>query len=178
MPTSGELSRWRSCPRCSGDLEHGEGSVSCEGCGLHVYAGPAPTASALVIDDDGRVLLARRARDPGAGLFDLPGGFIDEGESALETLGRELREEAGVEVEPDDFLAGLPDCYGGDGVWTINFYWTARIVSGEPEPADDVADLVWFRRDELPARDEFAFANTVEALERWGGKFSPPSPKK
>ena len=94
MPTSEELAGWRACPRCETGLEHGEGAVSCPACGLVVYATPAPTASALVLDRDGRFLLARRAGDPGKGLRDSPGGFMDEGEGPLETLRRELHEEA------------------------------------------------------------------------------------
>lgn len=168
MPTTEELAGWRACPGCGAELEHGEGSVSCPACGLCVYAGPAPTASAIVVDDRGRVLLSRRGGEPGEGLWDLPGGFIDEGEGPLDALRRELREEAGVEIEPGDFLVGLPDRYGDEGAWTINFYWTARIGSGEPQAADDVAEFRWFAPEELPPRAEFAFANTVEALEAWG----------
>jgi NAD+ diphosphatase len=170
MPTTEELSEWRRCPRCGARLERSEGSVSCPACGLSVYANPAPTASALLLDGDGRVLLARRADEPGKGLWDLPGGFMAEGEEPLETLRRELREEAGVEIEPQEFLGGLPDRYGETGPWTINLYWTARIVSGEPEPSDDVASFEWFERKALPARTGFAFANTVEILDRWGAK--------
>jgi ADP-ribose pyrophosphatase YjhB (NUDIX family) len=170
MPTTEELTEWHSCPRCGSGLKHAEGSVACPECGLSVYAGPAPTASAVLVDDQGRVLLSRRAGEPGEGLWDLPGGFMDEGETPLETLRRELREEAGVEIEPGDFLAGLPDRYGEDGGWTINLYWTARIAAGEPKAADDVAEFRWFAADELPPRAEFAFANTIEALEAWLGR--------
>ncbi|MGH3092154.1 MAG: NUDIX domain-containing protein [Gaiellaceae bacterium] len=171
MPTAEELAGWRACPRCGAGLEHEDASVSCPSCGLSVYANPAPTASALLADGDGRVLLTRRAGEPGEGLWDLPGGFVDEGEDALETLRRELREELGVEIEPGPLVGSLPDRYGEGGPWTINFYWEARIVSGEPAPADDVADLGWFPRDALPPTEEFAFRNTVEILELWGGSF-------
>lgn len=147
--------------------------MSCPSCGLAVYATPAPTASAIVLDGDGRLLLARRAGAPGEGLWDLPGGFMDEGEEPLETLRRELREEAGVEVAPGEFLDGLPDRYGKEGGWTINLYWTARIESGEPAASDDVAAFAWFRPGELPPEQDFAFANTVEILRRYGAKFSP-----
>jgi ADP-ribose pyrophosphatase YjhB (NUDIX family) len=170
MPTAEDLSDWRTCPRCGAALEHDEGSVSCSACSLSVYASPAPTSSAVVLDDSGRVLLARRAGEPGEGLWDLPGGFIDEGEDPLTTLRRELLEEAGVEVEPEEFLGGLPDRYGPDGPWTMNLYWTARTVSGEPVAADDVAEFQWFGPNELPPREEFAFANTVEILDRWQAK--------
>ena len=173
MATSEQLRDWQACPRCGTGLEHGEGTVSCPSCGLQEYANPAPTASALVRDGD-RLLLARRAGEPGKGLWDLVGGFMDEGEEPLETLRRELREETGCEIEVGEFLGGLPDRYGDDGIWTINFYWEATL-QGEPQPGDDVAELVWFPREELPPRDEFAFANTIVLLERAGARFLEPA---
>jgi ADP-ribose pyrophosphatase YjhB (NUDIX family) len=170
MATADQLRDWRACPRCGHALEHEKGSVACSACGLQEYANPAPTASAVVHDDTGRLLLARRAGEPGKGLWDLLGGFMDEGEEPLETLRRELREETGCDVDVGEFLGGLPDRYGDDGIWTINFYWEATL-SGEPEPGDDVAELVWFPRDELPPRSEFAFANTIALLETAGARF-------
>ena len=126
---------WKSCPRCRADLDIVDARATCPECGLVVYANPGPTVSGLVLDDDGRILLARRAADPGRGLWDILGGFADEGESPLETLVRELREETGVEIEPLEFYGAWPDRYGDGGVWTLNLYWTARIASGEPEAA-------------------------------------------
>ena len=148
--------------------------MSCPSCGLVEYANPAPTASALVGDDEGGILLARRAGDPGRGLWDLPGGFVDQGEDPLETLRRELREEAGVEIDVGEFLGGIPDTYGEDGISTVNLYWAAAIADGELRPADDVAELAWFPADALPPRGEFAFANTIEVLERAGASFREP----
>ena len=174
MATAEQLAEWRSCPRCGTALDQGERSVSCPSCGLVEYANPAPTASAVVRDAEGRILLARRAGDPGRGLWDLLGGFMDEGEEPLETLRRELREEIGLELEVGDFLGGLPDTYGDGGIHTVNLYWAATVAGGEPRPADDVAELAWFPPDELPPRGEFAFANTIELLERAGAAFREP----
>lgn len=172
MGTAAQLAEWRTCPRCGAALEHGEGSVSCPSCGLEQYANPAPTASGLVLDSEGRVLLARRAGEPGKGLWDLLGGFVDEGEEALATLRRELREETGLGVaEVGDFLGAIPDTYGEGGPATLNLYWAVRLEDGRPAPADDVAALEWVSRDSLPPRSEFAFANTVEILERAGASF-------
>jgi 8-oxo-dGTP diphosphatase len=158
---------WKHCPRCAGPLAIDGREAECGACGRRVYANPAPTATAVIVDDDGSVLLARRVGDPGAGKWDLPGGFIEEGESALDSLRRELEEEAGVAIEPGELLAALPDRYGDEGIFTINFYWLARISAGKPSPSDDVAKLEWFAPDALPSEDEFAFRNTVEALRAW-----------
>jgi ADP-ribose pyrophosphatase YjhB (NUDIX family) len=158
---------WKSCPRCTAELQIGDAEARCPQCGLLVYANPAPTVSALIVDEAGRILLARRAAEPGEGLWDLLGGFMDEAELPLETLSREMREEIGVEIEPVSFFGAWPDRYGEGGIWTLNLYWTARILDGEPVAADDVAEVAWFTADELPPWGEFAFENTVAVLQAW-----------
>ncbi len=174
MEASPFLAGWRLCPRCGTDLTVEGRAASCPACGLRVHANPAPTASALVLDDEGRVLLARRAGDPGAGLWDLLGGFIDEGEEPLAALERELAEETALEIAVGDFVGGFADRYGDDGVYTINFYWTARIAGGEPElDEEEILEVRWFSPGELPPASEFAFRNTLEALARWQERVRP-----
>ena len=165
----GELDQWKHCPRCGAGVEPGAGQVECPECGFKAYASSKPTASAACLDDEGRVLLSRRAIEPAKGLWDFPGGFLDEEEHPLECLRRELREEAAVEVEPLEFLGVWLDKYGGDGsaATTLNFYWTARIVSGTPEPDDDVAELRWFVPEEV-SHDDLAFPHTREVLAALG----------
>ena len=161
----GELAAWRFCPRCSAELGEDSARRECPRCGFVAYASSKPTASAVVVDD-GRVLLARRKHDPYANWWDLPGGFLEEGEHPLDALRRELREEAGVEIEPGRFLGVWMDRYGEaeDAPATINLYWTARITAGEPRPNDDVEELRWFGRDELPERLAF---HVADVLRRW-----------
>ena len=86
----GVLDGWQHCPRCAAALSRHDGHVECGECGFVQYANSAPTASAFLVDDAGRVLLARRAYEPDAGLWDVPGGFLEEGESPLDGLRREL----------------------------------------------------------------------------------------
>jgi ADP-ribose pyrophosphatase YjhB (NUDIX family) len=115
------------------------------------------------------VLLSLRAAEPNAGKWDLPGGYLEEGEHPLDGLRRELREETSLEIEPCELLGIWMDWYGdGPGAnATLNLYWTARVTSGEPVAADDVAELHWFAPAELPRPEEIAFRNTVEVLEAW-----------
>ena len=126
-----------------------------------------PRARSSRIGD--RVLLARRAVDPFVGRWDIPGGFLEEGEHPLDGLRRELREETGLDVEPLDFLGVWMDRYGGESTAeaTLNLYWTARANDGEPAPADDVNELRWFGADELPAPEELAFENVPLVLAAW-----------
>jgi 8-oxo-dGTP diphosphatase len=165
----GELAEWRFCPRCREELRGDEKRKECPACGFVAYANPKPTASALCHDDEGRVLLGRRSIEPYKGAWDLLGGFVEEGEHPLDAVRRELREETGLEIEPLDFFGVWMDRYGGDSTAqsTMNLIWTARIVGGEPSPADDVVELRWFGAEELPPPDECAFELVSEVLSAW-----------
>jgi ADP-ribose pyrophosphatase YjhB (NUDIX family) len=164
-----ELAGWHYCPRCRAELRGDERRLECPACGFVAYPGSKPTACALCEDEQGRVLLARRAVEPFRGRWDIPGGFLDEGEHPLDGLRRELREETGLEVEPLEFVGVWIDRYGGDSdaEATLNLYWTARVAAGDPEPADDVSELRWFAPDELPGREELAFENVPLVLSTW-----------
>jgi A/G-specific adenine glycosylase len=120
-----------------------------------------------VRDGAGRVLLGRRGVEPFLGLWDTPGGFVEPGESLEECVRRELREEAGVEVEVGRLVATVPDTYGPTGDATVNAFYECRVLSGDPRPDDDVAELRWFAPDELPAPDELAFECVRRALAAW-----------
>jgi ADP-ribose pyrophosphatase YjhB (NUDIX family) len=167
----GTLQGWRFCPRCGAGLEIDEGRARCPACAFVGYANSDPTVCALCVDDQGRLLLCRRAVEPDRGKWDLPGGFLAEGEHPLDALRRELREETGLDVEPLEFVGAWVDRYGDvdDAPATLNLYWTVRVTGGEPEPADDVAELRWFHADELPPASEVAFRTVIEVLHAWRG---------
>jgi hypothetical protein len=121
----GILHGWKYCPRCRTELAGDEKRVECPECGFVAYSNPVPTATAVCVDDEGRVLLGRRALEPDKGLWDLPGGFVDEAEHPLDAVKRELVEEAGLEIEPVEFLGVWMDRYGYDSTAasTFNLYW-------------------------------------------------------
>jgi 8-oxo-dGTP diphosphatase len=163
------LDGWRFCPRCGNGAAVSPELLSCDECGYVVWAGASVSACALCEDGEGRVLLARRAYEPSRGKWDAPGGFVHEGEHPENAVVREIREEAGVEVELRDFLGVHVDDYrDAHGLRkTLNLYWTAAISAGTPEPADDVVELRWFSRSELPPPDELAFPNVATVIAAW-----------
>jgi len=171
LPDVGELATWRHCPRCGDALDRDERSekVECPECGFRHYAHSQVTACAIVADEQGRVLLARRAVSPYEGRWDLPGGFVGEGEHPRDAVTRELLEETGLRIEPRELLGIWMDRYAeneDDGAATMNLYFTASATGGEAVATDDVAELSWVRADELPARDEFAF-HIADVLDAW-----------
>jgi ADP-ribose pyrophosphatase YjhB (NUDIX family) len=142
--------------------------VECTKCGFAFYANPVPTATAVVTDEEGRILLGRRAWEPDKDRWDLPGGFVDEGEHPLEALKRELHEETGLEIEAGEFVGVWMDRYGYDSpaLSTLNLYWSARVIAGEERPGDDVAELRWLPPDEIPW-DDLAFEVNEKVLSAW-----------
>jgi ADP-ribose pyrophosphatase YjhB (NUDIX family) len=142
--------------------------MSCASCGSTYWANSAPAVEGLLVRD-GRALLSKRAIEPRRGHWDLPGGFLDEGEEPMDGLRRELLEEAGVEVEIGDFFGMYLDRYGSGQTapYVLNLVWRASIVGGELEADDDVSELAWFARDALPPADELAFEWLAVALADW-----------
>jgi ADP-ribose pyrophosphatase YjhB (NUDIX family) len=155
------LDDWRFCPRCGEAIEKVEDRAECRACGYVGYANPVPATEAVCFDDQGRVLLGRRAVDPGAGLWDLPGGFLHEDEHPLDALRREIREETSLEIEAVDFLGFWLEPY--DGRIVLCLTWTAR-AEGEGRAADDLVELRWFPPDELPGAYELAFSHYPAVL--------------
>ncbi|MEV8534544.1 (deoxy)nucleoside triphosphate pyrophosphohydrolase [Streptomyces sp. NPDC051211] len=99
---------------------------------------------------DGRLLAARRSAPPElAGRWELPGGKAEPGESGPQALVRELREELGVETEPLERIPGEWDLRPG----LVLHVWTARLLSGEPEPLEDHDELRWLDPAELDSVD-------------------------
>lgn len=157
----GALDAWRFCPRCGEAIDKVEDRVECGACGFVGYANAVPGAEAVCLDEHGRVLLGRRAFDPGKGLWDLPGGFLHEDELPVDALRREVREETALEIEPIDFLGFWLEPY--DGRIVLCLAWTAR-ATGETRAGDDLVELRWFSADELPSASELAFSHYPAVL--------------
>ena len=161
------LDDWRFCPRCSGTLAAEDGHVRCPACGERYWANSVPGAQAVIVCD-GRVLLGRRREDPSAGRWDLPGGFLEEGEDAVDALRREVREETGLVVEPVEFLGAWNERYWNRTVLCLT--WLARVSGGEERPGDDLVELQWFAAHDRPRGGELAFPTFDEILSLWAAR--------
>jgi 8-oxo-dGTP diphosphatase len=160
----GALDNWRFCPRCGGDLVAADDHLACATCAERYWANAAPGVQGI-LERDGRVLLARRAFEPRRGHWDLPGGFLGETEDPTDGLRREFREETGLDVEPVELMRIDIEPYDEKHVFSVT--WIVR-GDGEPQPADDVDELRWFARDELP--EEMAFPGQERVLRAWAAR--------
>ena len=101
----------------------------------------------------GQVLLVRRARAPAEGLFSLPGGVVEIGESLTQALRREVREETSLEIEPVG-LAGFRETITRDRDNRIERHYVilpfaARWLAGEPVLNEELSEARWLRPAEL-----------------------------
>ncbi len=106
------------CPKCgSRKIEKmGENGIRCRRCAYLYYHNCAAAASALLKMPGGKILLIRRDSAPKRGYYDLPGGFVEYGESFETALAREIREELRVEITGLRYFASVPNRYPFQGV--------------------------------------------------------------
>ena len=146
MPTH-PLSSFSYCPRCGQKgLEHVHGrAIHCPSCDLTYFHNVASAVACFVLDEAGRLLTVRRARDPEKGTLDLPGGFVDPEETVENAVRRELREETGLEATEVRLLFSIPNVYpySGVDVYTADLFYLTRVKSFDGATAmDDAGELV------------------------------------
>lgn len=107
-----------------------------------------PCAGAVIKDAAGRLLLIRRGHEPGAGLWSLPGGRIEPGETDQQAVVREVLEETGLRVECGPLL-GTAELPGPDGAVIDVSDYLAVITGGELTAGDDADDARWVTAAEL-----------------------------
>lgn len=120
-----------------------------------VVVGTLPVAS-------GRVHLARRAIEPGAGRWTYPGGFLEVGEAAQEGARRETEEETQLRVE----VGPLVGVYSRPHAAIVTIVYEATVVGGRVEPGAETTEVRAFDPDEIPW-DELAFSTVESALRDW-----------
>jgi 8-oxo-dGTP diphosphatase len=171
------MKRFSHCPVCGArfaDQPTGSAPVDvlvCRECGFHFWQGSKPAVGAIllrVIGGKRQVLLTRRGIEPYKGQWDLPGGFLANGELPADGIFRELREELDVTVSNPCFFTAEIDQYNRDDIaeqarFVLSLFYVCEVAPDATfVPADDVVEAAWFPLEKLPA--ELAFDCNRRAL--------------
>ena len=141
----------------------------CAACNFQLYFNPAVAVAVFIQRDDGRILLIRRANDPGAGLLAPPGGFINIGECAEAAVHREILEEVGIRLSDLRFLCSQPNDYFFSGVTypVLDLFFTARPLETEGDfNSEEVHAVEWHSAKTLRG-EVLAFQSMRAAWQAW-----------
>lgn len=155
------------CPECAHPvtLEEGRGGHAsryrCTRCNAIFHQSPR-LATGCIAEWEGRILLCRRGVAPGYGLWELPAGFVAEGESAAAAAVRETLEEAnvGVELQRVYALINIPH------VNQMRVIWLARLAGADVSPGAETLETRLFDEAGIPW-SSLAFATTRDPLSRY-----------
>jgi len=172
---------YRFCPSCGNPLESRRLKAGdperpvCLACGHIVYLDPKVAVGTIIrvpsdprdprdprLVNNQRLVLVRRAIEPGYGLWVFPGGYVDQGEEITAAAIREAREESGLDIRIDDLL----NVYSYGGRSPIIVVYTATALAGELCVDEECLEARLFMREEIPW-NELAFRSTAEALREY-----------
>lgn len=168
---------YKYCPKCGSiynrkEINHfskTKNKLTCKNCSFIFYNNPKPTVSAIISDKNGKILLTKRAIKPYLGWWDLPGGFINYGESAEKALSREIKEELGIEIEIKRFLGTFHEFYRNHGrqdekYSIIVLVYLVELKSKKIRAGDDVTIYRFFFLNKLPHK--IAFENQKKFIKK------------
>jgi 8-oxo-dGTP diphosphatase len=138
------------------------------------YSNPTPTVD-VILQRDTKVLMIRRRKDPFKGQLALPGGFVNEGETAEDAMKREAMEETSFEVEPIDILGVYSDPKRDPRKHIMTVVFVGIITGGSGRAGDDAASIEWVELADIE-RQQVAFdhATILRDYKKWkasGGTF-------
>ena len=156
------------CPLCGGDLELRSIKTTepdrlvCRRCGFIFYQDPKVAVGTIITDEQSRIVLVRRAIEPGYGKWVFPGGFVDRGEEVTVAAIREAREESGLDIR----LERLINVYSYPGRAPVIIVYAATMIGGCLMCDDESLEGQFFAADEIPW-NQLAFRSTHEALKEF-----------
>ncbi|NQU53845.1 MAG: NUDIX domain-containing protein [Bacteroidetes bacterium] len=154
MQNTNPLKVLKYCPKCGSSQfkVSGERSLKCESCGFHFFINSAAAVAALVCDGNGKLMLVTRGVEPNYGKLDLPGGFIDPGETAENAVRRELSEELGLKIKSLEYVGSAPNEYIFSEYTVFTLDMAFKVI---PEsiiglkPMDDILDYKFYSEEEI-----------------------------
>ncbi len=139
---------FRYCPKCgnSGFSPDSEKSLKCNSCGFRYFINMNASVAAIIRNEKDEVLFTIRKHDPAAGMLDLPGGFVDLGETAEKAVIREIKEELNLNINKLDFLGTFTNKYLYSDIeyQTLDLVFNCIVDSfTELQVADDVSGYIF-----------------------------------
>ena len=136
---------FKFCPKCGGTnfITHNLKAQKCQDCEFIFYTNAAAAVAAIIINEQGEVLLTTRAFDPSKGMLDLPGGFVDPGETIENALTREIKEELNLDIIASTYFGSFPNEYVYAGIlyYTIDLVYLCKVSNlNQIKVDDDVTD--------------------------------------
>lgn len=164
------LVMFKYCPVCgSSQFETNNfKSKHCLACGFTYYFNPSSATVAVIVNKSQEILVATRANEPAKGTFDLPGGFVDMGETAEAAVAREVNEETGLSVENVSYLFSIPNLYlySGFHVETTDLFFLCEVGDTfDFEAKDDVSELKFIPISDVNPED-FGLLSIREGIKR------------
>ena len=156
---------YRHCPVCGGTLESRVLKATepkrlvCTTCGFVFYLDPKLAVGTIITDEENRIVLVRRAIEPGYGKWVFPGGYVDRGEEIKLAAIREAREEVGLDIRIERLL----NIYSYSGRTPVIAVYVASMTGGCLACDDEGLEARVFEAAAIPW-DELAFRSTGEAL--------------
>jgi len=156
---------YRFCPRCGGPLERRTLKATeperpvCTRCGFVFYLDPKVAVGTIIQSQNGRIVLVRRAIEPGYGKWVFPGGYVDRGEALTSAATREAREECGLDVRLD----ALVNIYSYAGRAPVIVVYAATATGGTLCVDDESLEVLEWDIETIPWND-LAFRSTHEGL--------------
>jgi len=163
--THGDARSYRFCPCCGHQLERRllkatePERLVCPACAFVFYLDPKIAVGTIVRTMSDRIVLVKRAIEPGYGKWVFPGGYVDRGELLTAAAIREAREECGLEVRLD----GLVNIYSYAGRTPVIIVYAATAIGGDLSVDDESSETAEFAPAAIPW-DELAFASTADGL--------------
>ena len=165
------LDLFRYCPKCGSEYFEINNfkSKHCANCGFTYYQNPSSATAAFILNSKNEMLVAKRGKEPAKGTLDLPGGFVDNGETAEQGIMREIKEETGLDISEVEYLFSIPNIYrySGMDIHTLDMFYCCRVADDAvAKAADDAAECYWVPLREVYV-ERFGLRSIREGVHRF-----------